>query len=183
MKSQTLALIVTLAVGSSLVGQEAGDPLRLSPVQVDDVSQPSATERSHADSVPDTSASTGNRPDAADNARGLVRLDKPMSQIELSGLSASAEVSRPGSTPAEVRWMTAAGISTHNELESVTTYARRRLYFEDAALERCGKSDHVLSSGILTNLHSGAKFLVDTALLPFRMIRQRPDELVGALAE
>ncbi|WP_182864856.1 hypothetical protein [Stieleria mannarensis] len=183
MKTQTLALIVTLAVGSSVVGQDAGDPLRLSPVQVDDVSQPSPAEQSQVEILQDASSPKDDIRENAAQAGGFTRLSKPMSQIQLSGLSTSADVSRPGSTAPDVRWMTAAEGHLQNELESITTYARRRLYFEDAALERCGRSDQVLSNGILTNLHSGVKFLVDTTLLPFRMIRQRPDELVGAVAE
>lgn len=79
--------------------------------------------------------------------------------------------------------MTAAGVGPDDSPDTVTTYTRRRLYFEDAPLERCGETEWIFSGGIMTNLHSGAKFLFDTALLPYRLIRQRPDELVGAVAE
>ncbi|WP_145387768.1 hypothetical protein [Stieleria neptunia] len=194
MNAPTLSVIAALTIGSSLLGQAPADPLRLSPVQLDDVSRPASPGDSPA--VPRPTPEAFGQPknesepvpppderkrDVA--AMQLARLDKPLSQIQLSGLASPPQVSQPGFTPPQVVWMTAGGDGPDYPLDSVTTYTRRRLYFEDAPLERCGQTEWIFSDGIMTNLHSGAKFLIDTALLPYRLIRQRPDELVGAVAE
>ncbi|WP_372897395.1 hypothetical protein [Stieleria sp.] len=193
MNSSTLSLITVLVIGSSLPGQDAAEPLRLAPVQIEDVSRASPPDDSPSLSRP-TAEPLRQRGDASEpvprpserkpNATTTqpAQLDKPLSQIRLSGLASSRQVSQPGFTQPSV-WMTAGGVGPGEPLDSVTTYTRRRLYFEDAPLERCGETEWIFSGGIMTNLHSGAKFLFDTALLPYRLIRQRPDELVGAVAE
>ncbi|MCS7467258.1 hypothetical protein NZK35_11450 [Stieleria sp. ICT_E10.1] len=193
MNSPTLSLIAVLAIGSSLPGQESAEPLRLSPVQIEDVSRSSSPSDSPSLSRPTTEPlrqpdntsepvppPSEGKPDTTETQ--LARLDKPLSQIRLSGLASPPQVSQPGFTPPGM-WMTAGVVSPGDSRDSVTTYTRRRLYFEDAPLERCGETEWIFSGGIMTNLHSGAKFLLDTALLPYRLMRQRPDELVGTVAE
>ncbi len=194
MNSPILTLITVLAIGSSVLGQGPAVPLRLSPVQVEDASQSSSPDDSPSLSRPapeplrlpeddsEPVAQPGGR-EGDVTASQLARLDKPLSQIRLSGLASPPQVSQPGFTPPQVVWMTADGVGPDHPFDSTTTYTRRRLYFEDAPLERCGETEWIFSDGIMTNLHSGAKFLLDTALLPYRLIRQRPDELVGAVAE
>ncbi|PAY20543.1 hypothetical protein CKO51_05715 [Rhodopirellula sp. SM50] len=193
MNSPTLSLIAVLVIGSSLPGQDAVEPLRLAPVQIEDVSRSSSPNDSPSRSKPTTETlrplkgvsepvprTSESKPTATTTQ--LARLDKPLSQIRLSGLASPRQVSQPGFTQPSV-WMPAGGVGPGEPLGSVTTYTRRPLYFEDAPLERCGETEWIFSGGIMTNLHSGAKFLFDTALLPYRLIRQRPDELVGAVAE
>lgn len=122
----------------------------------------------------------------------ISRLNRPIGQIRLSGLVEStpaligldvSEVSQSGFMIGPARLISASGLDTSAFPKTVTPYSRQRLYFEDYALERLGKSDGCLRTGVWTNGRSAAKFLVDTALLPYRMIKGHPKELVGAVAE
>ncbi|MCA9136027.1 MAG: hypothetical protein KDB00_04690 [Planctomycetales bacterium] len=192
-------------------GQGADTPMRLSTVVIEDISDsndaiggdPLSLERP---GPPNTSQADEHWAGGADLEHGdittqstrdgattsqrrsitanqLSRLRKPIAAIKLNGLSTSPPVSQRGFTDASPRWITSSESGNLDSLRTVTTYSRRRLYFEDATLERCGYSDCVTSVGVLTNVHSGAKFLIDSALLPVRMIKERPDELVGSVAE
>lgn len=130
----------------------------------------------------------------------LAKLRRPLKQLELNGLeSVSSATSRAdvfgvssddSVSPAlnsalnsESRWITSTVAGVGSPTAEETRYARRRLYFEDSSLERCGQSDGYLRPGIWTNGKSAAKFLLDTTLLPYRMLRQRPDQLVSARAK
>lgn len=207
MKRQTLSLVLMFATATALCAQDAIHTMRLSTVVIEDVSEPPdiaaedplslespldsplaselprpAVQTSQASDVAATGGAQSNRRRAITSDQ-LSRLRRPLAEIHLNGLNSQHAVSQPSFTDSASRWITSGEVGRLDSLQSVTTYWRRRLYFEDATLERCGYSDCVTSVGILTNVHSGTKFLVDTALLPLRMIKERPDALVGAVAE
>lgn len=161
---------------------------------------PAAKERSDSRSISDGEDSTGKlskrtRETQRRSETTLSQLDKlntPLNQIQLSGLESEdgpaslAEqlaASANGHARADVRWITASADGSGAVTSETTHYARRPLYFENTLLERCGRSDDVFGAGIWTNGKSAAKFLVDTTLLPYRMIRQRPDKLVSVRAK
>lgn len=173
---------VMMAGGSAVIGQDSLDPMRLAPVEIEDVSRPVDGESQPSEFGPlELPAPPEQVPDR--NAASRDTLKKPIAAIELSALELSQDVSRERFTSEQTRWITASELDASNSLTGATTYCRRRLYFEDASLERCGRSDFILSDGILTNVHSGAKFLIDTALWPYRMLRHHRDEYVVTVAK
>ena len=117
-------------------------------------------------------------------AKQLARLRAPMSSLRISGLAATTDtppdqamgmrVSQQGFTSLLV-----AGEYFGPDIPRTSTpYLRRHLYFEDAALERCGESGGIISPGWWTNPCSFTKFTLDTLRFPFQVLIDRPDELV-----
>ena len=181
-KVPLLAIVLTATAWNAALAQEATSPLELSPVEIEDIETPDASTRDSI-SLPKTWQTDPLPAPSPRRDSRLARLNRPIGQLHLDGLSQQNVVSQKGFTDRPPKVITASEISDLESLSCKTTYARRRLYFEDATLERCGYSDCVTSNGVLINPHSLAKFFVDTALLPFRMIKDHPDELVGSLAE
>ncbi|MCO8125082.1 hypothetical protein NHH03_25325 [Stieleria sp. TO1_6] len=204
MKYLHLTLLSCFCVAPWAVAQDSGVPLRpangagsngagiapfLIASQLDGQIQQSVEESGLVES---DAAGEQTRRDATSEQLSLLR--KPMSEIKLSdvaysqteppSLSIHTGIARDrATTDVGTRLITAGPVyDIHTPGES-TTYTRQRLYFEDAALERCGQSDGCLPTGWWTNGRSAAKFLVDTTLWPYRMLRQSPKELVRVHAE
>ncbi len=160
--------------------QELGTPM--APPNIFD-SLPSPNQAAPPQAAPGQSSNIADVALMTPRQQQIAILNQPLSQSRIDGLVIPLHVPRQSFTTEPPRTITASAVSDLDSLVVTTTYCRRRLYFEDATLERCGYSDWVTSVGILTNVHSAAEFMVDTALLPYRMIRQRPDELVSSQAK
>lgn len=209
MKQTIFALVSIVLLSTSGYGQDAFSPFQLSLFGLKDLSE-SPLAADTVDSLPEVQTLPRGQSAAPDpttefaailaepsvtetvTQAEISRLNRPVGQIRLSGLVEStpalsgmdaSEVSQSGFMDGPGRLMTASGLDASIEPKTVTTYSRRRLYFEDKALERQGKSGGHLHVGIWTNGRSAAKFLIDTALLPYRMIKGHPNELVHAVAE
>jgi hypothetical protein len=203
MKNPIIALAAVLLMGTGARGQDVSMLMRLSLAENQELGQPwgSPDERLIEDNrlpltrlfgteVTNEPSDSGQQTSVAEAA--IKRLNQPLSKISLSGLAQTPpalaemnaeEISQLGFSQGPAKLITAGGWATNTSFESVTTYVRQPLYFEDSALERCGQSDGCLRTGCWTNWRSAAKFLLDTALLPCRMIQQHPGELVTAVAE
>lgn len=154
-------------------------PLRLSPLELDepagqaDPRQPAEAE-SEAQIDSDQAGETAESPELWRSLlfeAQIATLHRPVSEIRLSNLAATPGISREGLTDAPDKLITSNPLDSEIPTEKVTSYTRQRLYFEDAPLERRGQSGWHLPPGIWTNTCSATKFLVDSAALPFRAIR------------
>lgn len=203
MKNPIIALASVLLLGTGAMGQDVSMLMRLSLAENQEFGQPwgPPAERLIEDNslplprlfgteVTNEPFNSGQPGSAAQVA--IQRLNQPLSKISLSGLAQTppaltemdaAEISELGFSRGPAKLISAGGWATDTTFESVTTYLRQPLYFEDSALERCGQSDGCLRTGCWTNWRSAAKFLFDTAMLPCRMIQQHPGQLVTAVAE
>lgn len=187
MKTTLVALVVSLLLSQQAIGQDSLRPMRLSPVVIEDIGTSNPSSDSELQRSPvQQPEKAGNRLQASPTTTGvganLAQLRKPISQIRIDGLTPPSLVSQPSFTDATDRMITATAIGASDPLQQRTVYHHRPLYFEDATLERCGYSDCVTSVGALTNVHSAAKFLFDTAVLPYRMIQSPADQLLPSVA-
>jgi hypothetical protein len=204
MNQPLIVLIAVLASVPAAIGQDPLPPLRLSPIEIDEVVPDSQADQT---APIDREVTLGgllferSRPDQAEleaqrNAETesqILELRKPLSQIRLSGLAPqpsqppgylkTVAVSQLGFLGEKTRWITASEIDASSSFSQVTTYVRQPLYFEDAPLERNGVSGGHCTTGIWTNGRSAVKFMFDTAVLPGRMIHVHPDQPVCAVAE
>ena len=203
MKNQIIALAAVLLCGTGAMWQDVSMLMRLSSAENQEFGQPWGppdTRLIEDNSLPIarlfgtvvTVEPTDQIQQSSAAHVAIERLKRPLSKISLSGLAQTppaladldaTEISQLGFPQGPARLITADGWTTDTSFKTVTTYNRQPLYFEDSYLERCGQSDGCLPVGCWTNWRSAARFLIDTALLPCRMVEQHPDTLVTAVAE
>jgi hypothetical protein len=137
-------------------------------------------------------AATSEPSNKAPADRFIEILRRPVRELQITSLSTAAvpqrleseapSVSRPGFTAPPPRWITSDGDRSAETFSEATRYTRRRLYFEDDALERHGVSGGQLPTGVWTNARSAIKFITETVIWPCELIKNRPDEPVSATA-
>ncbi len=109
----------------------------------------------------------------------LIRLRKPIGQINLA--DSSSDQPKPENRKHGIvddvppQTVTALGFSTPIPDRYTICQFHRPLYFEQPNLERCGRG-----LGIFQNAVSGAMFLANTIMLPYRLGVHRPDCIVAA---
>ncbi|MDA8745490.1 hypothetical protein N9N28_12730 [Rubripirellula amarantea] len=127
----------------------------------------------------------------------LRRLQRPLHEIAVTttldaetdgkrkfGSNSTSSVDTPASVAAslmnhsEPEWVMSTGSTFPIYSRQTIRFCHRPLYFEDPNLERCGKG-----WGCLQNPVSAVRFLGDALLLPYQMVRQRPQCEVSSLGD
>ncbi|MGB7324384.1 MAG: hypothetical protein WBD31_05900 [Rubripirellula sp.] len=106
----------------------------------------------------------------------LARLRKPLRSIRLSSTDLSAKVPEDLAAASldqaghAAIYITGTGLGVPRPNRYTERFQHRPLYFEQANLERCGRS-----YGVFQNAISGFRFLSNTMTLPYHMTKQRPN--------
>lgn len=108
-------------------------------------------------------------------AKHLQRLQKPLHQVRLASVTSPMQQAPPNRAAAAIshqghQWVTATGATAKIADRYPTRVAHRPLYFQELNLERGGRG-----YGCMQNAVSGAHFLFNTIVLPYRLATQPPE--------
>ena len=152
-------------------------------------SQASATEEVRATHDDESDEDEENNADSVDRQRQeltlaqLMKLRKPIGNIRIKSGSNIDPDDRPADRGSQ--WLhsvqpqliTASGGSWRAPSRYPVSFCHRPLYYQQPDLERCGRTCQCGSKqlGCFQNAVSGATFLANTIMLPYRIATERPD--------